>query len=70
MSDSTNPAAIKGSRPTHIAYWIRDREDNKSTWTRCGAAWAHADGKGFSLALDLHPRDGRISLRLAAERRE
>jgi hypothetical protein len=71
MSESTNTTApAKGSRPTHIAYWVRDREDKKAVWTRCGAAWAHADGKGFNIALDLQPLDGRISLRVASEQGE
>lgn len=72
MSDSTKTTTPTsgGNRPTHIAYWVRDREDKKAVWTRCGAAWAHADGKGFNIALDLQPLDGRISLRLASEAKE
>ena len=58
------------NRPTYIAYWIREREDNgKGVWNPIGAAWAHADGKGFNLVLDLQPRDGRISLRVLEEKR-
>ncbi len=71
MSDSTNTStSTKGSRPTHIAYWVRDREDKKAVWTRCGAAWAHADGKGFNIAIDVVPLDGRITLRVASEKKD
>jgi hypothetical protein len=71
MSDNeTTTSTTSGNRPTHIAYWVRDREDKKSVWTRCGAAWAHADGKGFNIALDLQPLDGRITLREAGEPKE
>jgi hypothetical protein len=46
MNDSTKTTSTKGSRPTHIAYWVRDREDKKSTWTRYGAAWGPCRRKG------------------------
>lgn len=58
----------EGHRPTHIAYWVRDRGNKKGEWHPVGVAWAHADGKGFNVALDLQPRDGRVTLRLLEER--
>lgn len=70
MSDSTETTtSSKDARPAYIAYWVRDREGKKASWTRCGAAWVHADGKGLNIALDLHPIDGRISIRLASEKK-
>lgn len=57
-----------GRRPSHIAYWIRDRENQKGDWHSIGVAWEHADGKGFNLALDLLPRDGRVVLRLLEDK--
>ncbi|MBE2288950.1 MAG: hypothetical protein IAE95_05305 [Chitinophagaceae bacterium] len=57
----------KASAPTHIAYQVREGSKDKSYWTRIGAAWAHKDGKGFSIQLDCVPLDGRINLRDASE---
>jgi len=54
--------------PAYIAYHVADRGEDKSFWTRIGAAWAHEDGKGLSLSLDLVPIDsGRIVLRVPNE---
>lgn len=60
--------APTGNRPSHVAYWVKDRGENqKSSWQRVGAAWPHADGKGMNVVLDLMPLDGRITLRTASE---
>jgi hypothetical protein len=56
--------------PTHIAYQVSDRGENQSFWTRIGAAWANADGKGFNIQLDAVPLSGRITLRVPSEREE
>jgi hypothetical protein len=57
--------------PAYIAYHVADRSDDKSFWTRIGAAWAHEDGKGFSLNLDLVPvSGGRVVLRVPSEKSE
>ncbi len=55
------------SAPTHIAYQVRESNEQQSYWTRIGAAWAHKDGNGFNIQLDSVPLDGRITLRNAAE---
>ncbi|MFZ4541265.1 MAG: hypothetical protein ACOYNL_05565 [Rickettsiales bacterium] len=55
-----------GNAPTHVAYQVKDGAQ-KSHWTRIGAAWAHKDGKGFSVQLDSLPIDGRSALREASE---
>ena len=52
MTDTT-PTSNKA--PTHAAYHVRDREGKKAIWTRIGAAWPHADGKGFTAHLDCVP---------------
>ena len=57
-------------RPTHIAYWVKERENKKGDWRQVGVAWAHADGKGLSLTLDLQPLDGRIVLRVYEDKKE
>lgn len=45
-------------QPTHRIYAVRKGEGDKSFWTSIGAAWANADGKGFSIKLSLLPLDG------------
>lgn len=67
MSDTTTPATSGSNSPSHIAYQVRDREGSKGFWTRIGSAWAHKDGKGYSIQLECVPLDGRISLRIASE---
>ena len=72
MSDNTNTETKPaGKAPSHVAYHVRDRgEGQKSFWTRIGAAWAHADGKGFNIQLEVMPLDGSVSLRIASERNQ
>ena len=44
-----------GKTPTHRAYAVTQGKNKKSFWREIGAAWAHEDGKGFSLKLDFIP---------------
>lgn len=67
MSDTKNETA---KAPTHIAYQVRDGKNGKSYWTRLGVAWPHADGKGFNIEVAAMPLDGRISLRIASEKKD
>lgn len=61
----------KTKTPSHIVYHVRDGgQDKKGFWTRIGAAWAHADGKGFNIQIETVPLDGRITLRVASEKKE
>jgi hypothetical protein len=69
MSDSTNTTTAPKT-PSHVAYQVRDREGQKGFWTRIGSVWPHADGKGYSVQLDAVPLDGRITLRVASEKKE
>ncbi len=62
--------ATASKSPSHIAYQVRDREGKKGFWTRIGSAWAHADGSGFNVQLECIPLDGRITLRVASEKKE
>lgn len=48
--------------PDFIVYHVREGNE-KSHWTRTGAAWNHKDGKGINIVLDVLPLDGRLSLR-------
>lgn len=71
MTD-TNTTTTNGSSrtPSHIAYQVRDREGKKAIWTRIGSAWAHADGNGFNIQVEAVPLDGRISLRVATDKKD
>jgi hypothetical protein len=71
MSENANTETkTAGKSPTHVAYVVRDREGQKGYWTRIGVAWAHADGKGFNVQLECVPLDGRVSLRVATEKKD
>ena len=65
---ATAPSTSKG--PSHIAYQVKDRDGKKGFWTRIGSVWAHADGNGFNIQLECVPLDGRITLRVFAEKQE
>lgn len=68
MTTQNNESTAKA--PTHIAYSVRDREGKKGFFTRIGAVWPHADGNGFTVQLDCVPIDGRVTLRVATEKKE
>ena len=68
MTDTNTQPTSKA--PSHVAYQVRDRESGKSFWTRIGSAWAHADGKGFNIQIETVPLDGRITLRVATEKKD
>jgi hypothetical protein len=57
------------NKPTHIAWHVTDRND-KSFWTRIGVAWQHKDGNGFNIEFQLTPLDGRVTLRVATEKKD
>jgi hypothetical protein len=69
MSDSKNNETVPKA-PSHVAYQVRDREGQKGFWTRIGSVWPHADDKGFNVQPDVVPLDGRITLRVASEKKE
>ncbi len=65
---NANEAGLAGGRrPIHIAYWVKDRENQKGEWHPVGVAWEHIEGRRFTLALDLRPRDGRVTVRVLEE---
>lgn len=59
---NSQPTAQTAKAPDYLAWHVTQRND-KSYWTKVGAAWSHKDGKGISVQLDSHPIDGRIVLR-------
>ena len=69
MTDTNNTTA-NSKKPSHVAYQVRDREGKKGYWTRIGSAWAHNDGKGFNIQLEVVPLDGRIVLRVESEKKD
>jgi hypothetical protein len=70
MTTATTTKTARPKLPTHIAYQIQDREGTKPFWQKIGGAWAHADGRGFTLQLALMPLDGRITLRVAQPKKK
>lgn len=56
--------------PSHTAYQVRDSKGGKGFWTRIGSAWPHQDGNGFNIQLDAVPLDGRITIRVASEKKD
>jgi hypothetical protein len=70
MSDTNTNPQTSHKAPSHVAYQVREREGRKAFWTRIGSAWAHADGKGFNIQLECVPLDGRITIRVASEKKE
>jgi hypothetical protein len=71
MNDTTTKPNDAGSKsPSHVVYQVRDRQGGKGFWTRIGAAWAHNDGQGFNVQLECVPLDGRITLRIATEKKD
>lgn len=65
MTDSntqTSETQNTGRRPTHRLYIVTG-EGEKAIWRPIGAGWSHGDGKGFNLACDAMPLQGRLVLR-------
>ena len=61
---SNNQSVLKA--PDYLA-WHVTQKGEKSYWNKVGAAWAHRDGKGYTLQLETCPINGRIVLRLPLE---
>lgn len=59
-------------QPSHRGYAVAEgRQGGKNFWTAIGAAWAHPDGRGLSLTLELLPLAGqRIVLRVNVPREQ
>jgi len=67
---NTNEKPAASKTPSHIAYSVRETTHDRSFWTRIGSAWPHAHGNGFTIQLHAVPLDGRVMLRVAAEKKE
>ncbi len=54
------------NKPSHNVYTVRDGgEHGTDYWTKIGVAFAHNDGKGFSVMLEALPIDGKLTIRTA-----
>ncbi len=70
MTDTNTNETAGSKAPTHFAYYVREGKD-KAYFTRIGAAWPHKDGQGFNIKLEgIMPLDGKISLRVAGDKKE
>ena len=59
----TTTETTTSKKPTHAVFHVTGADD-KARWTRIGAVWAHKDGKGFNLDLELVPmKPGRFVIR-------
>jgi hypothetical protein len=56
------------NKPTHIVYAVRNYknadETEGSQWTEIGIAYAHKDGNGLSLKLNLIPNSPDLSIQI------
>lgn len=58
------------SSPTHRVYTLIERkkgDEDDTFWLNIGAAWPHKDGKGYNLALQALPLDGKLVIRTIEE---
>jgi hypothetical protein len=70
MSTTTKSESTASKAPSHIVYQVRDREGGKGLFTRVGVAWPHRDAKGFNIQIESVPLDGRITIRVATEKKD
>jgi hypothetical protein len=60
MTTTTNT----NKKPSHYVYSVREGAENgQDFWTKIGVAFAHNDGKGFSVILEAFPVNGRLTIR-------
>lgn len=50
MTATTNETARRTKAPSHIAWFVPEREN--AAWSRIGAQWPTKDGRGFRMVLD------------------
>lgn len=64
----SNESQKQSRSPSHIAYHVREGDDQKSYFNRIGSVWPNKDGEGYNIQLDCVPVDGRITIRTVQER--
>jgi hypothetical protein len=55
--------------PSHRVYAVT-KEGKQKFWRAIGAVWPHEDGEGFSVKLDLLPRDPEAQIVIRKPRAE
>lgn len=56
-------------KPSHLVYTVKEgKQDGTDFWTKIGVAFAHNDGKGFSVILEAMPLHGKITIRTVESR--
>ncbi len=65
MTDTTNTngTTTAKNRPSHRLFNVTG-EGESARWTDIGVAWATKDGKGFTIALNAMPLNGRVVMRI------
>ena len=66
MSDDQNNTNSKG--PSYNAYHVEKGKNDKSYFTKIGAAFKHKDGQGYTIPLKAMPVDGVVTLRSPKEK--
>lgn len=57
--------STNSKKPSHHVYTVREgTESGNDYWTKIGVAFAHNDGKGFSVILEAFPVDGKLTIRV------
>lgn len=75
MSDQDRPnqkadgnQQTSSSRPSHLAYTVREGQNGESYFNRVGAVFPHKDGEGYNIQLDATPVDGKLTVRSLKDR--
>ena len=64
MSNKNSVIATGDRYDVYVVEEYKDKAgEDKSTWTRIGAAWPHKDGKGFNAELRALPVNGKLVIR-------
>lgn len=64
MTDAINPTGTNTkNRPSHCLFNVTGEGEN-ARWTDIGVAWTTKDGKGFTIALNAMPLNGRVVMRI------
>jgi hypothetical protein len=72
MTDAINPTGTNTknrpqNKPSHRLFNVTGEGEN-ARWTDIGVAWATKDGKGFTIALNAMPLNGRVVMRINEDR--
>ena len=63
MAKNTNTKPANDRLDAFVVEEFEVNGEKKSSWSKIGSAWPHADGNGFRLVLKATPVDGVVILR-------